>query len=382
MEMSYRKQLNDNRPYWKVLVSLVFSLLFTGLFVWLGLKCIIYFMPFVIGWFIAFIVHPVVNWLESKFGIVKKFGSAITIIIVLAGVIGLLYLTGKKLFTELHIIVTGLPKMYGEFGQGISNIKETLSGFISMLPEGLRAGGSAFASDVNQTLGQIVDKISEPTVAVAERVIRKIPALLIGTIVCILSAYFIVADREKLIETFKKVSPDPIVKRMSLAMYNLKYSVGGYFKAQFKIMLVIWGILIVGFMLLGIDFNFILSLFIAFLDFLPFFGTGTAFVPWIIYEILTADYKMALGLLILYPITQIVHRTIEPKLLGDSVGLPPLLTLVLIFIGYKVGSVLGMIFAVPIGIIIINMYKAGAFDYILDDAKILVEGILSLRTKE
>ena len=43
MEMSYRKQLNDNRPYWKVLVSLVFSLIFTGLFLWLGMKFIIYF---------------------------------------------------------------------------------------------------------------------------------------------------------------------------------------------------------------------------------------------------------------------------------------------------------------------------------------------------
>lgn len=381
MEMSYRKQLNDNRPYWKVLVSLVFSLVFTGLFIWIGLKCIIYFMPFVIGWFIAFLVHPVVNWLESKFGIVKKFGSAITIIVVLTLFLGIFYLTGRELFQEFQIIVTDLPQMYGDFGKGIDNIKETLAGLIGMFPDSLRAGGSAFVNDVNQTFGQIVDRISEPTVDVAEKLIRKIPALLIGTIVCVLSAYFIVADREKLIETSKRIAPAPIVQRMSLAIYNLKYSVGGYFKAQFKIMLVIWAILIVGFMLLGIDFNFILSLFIAFLDFLPFFGTGTAFVPWIIYEILTADYKMALGLLVLYPITQIVHRTIEPKLLGDSVGLPPLLTLVLIFIGYKVGSVLGMIFAVPVGIIIINMYKARAFDYILDDAKILVEGILSLREK-
>ena len=90
---------------------------------------------------------------------------------------------------------------------------------------------------------------------------------------------------------------------------------------------------------------------------------------------------MAIGLLILYPITQIVHRTIEPKLLGDCVGLSPLLTLVLIYIGYKVGSVLGMIFAVPIGIIVINMYKEGAFDYIFDDVKVLIEGIVNLRKK-
>ena len=382
MEKSYRKQLNDQRPYWKVLVSLTFSTLFTGLFLWFGAKCIVYFMPFVIGWFIAFIVHPVVNWLEKKFGIVKKFGSAITIIVVLAAVLGLLFLTGKKLFGELQILITNLPQMYGDFENGIKNIVDTFSNVIALLPSGLREGGSAFASDMNQTLSGVVERISEPTVDAAERIIRAIPSLLIGTIVSILSAYFIVADKEKLTEYLKKVSPEPIVKRVSLAVYNLKYSVGGYFKAQFKIMLVIWAILIVGFMLLGIDFNFILSLFIAFLDFLPFFGTGTAFVPWIIYEILTADYKMAIGLLILYPITQIVHRVIEPKLLGDCVGLSPLLTLVLIYIGFKVGSLLGMIFAVPISIIIINMYKAGAIDYILDDAKILLEGILSLRKKE
>ena len=109
MEMSYRKQLNDNRPYWKVLVSLVFSTLFTVLFLWVGVKFIVYFMPFVIGWFIAFIVHPVVKWLEEKIGIVKKFGSAITIVVVLAAVIGLFFLAGRKLFSELQIIVTNLP---------------------------------------------------------------------------------------------------------------------------------------------------------------------------------------------------------------------------------------------------------------------------------
>ena len=91
---------------------------------------------------------------------------------------------------------------------------------------------------------------------------------------------------------------------------------------------------------------------------------------------------MLIGLLILYGVTQLVRQLIQPKLVGDSMGLRPLPTLALLFIGYKVGSVLGMIFAVPIGMIIINLYKAGAFDYILDDVKILAEGVLSLRENE
>ena len=70
---------------------------------------------------------------------------------------------------------------------------------------------------------------------------------------------------------------------------------------------------------------------------------------------------------------------LQPKLVADSVGLNPLVTLILLYIGYRVSSVIGMIVAVPIGMVIINMCQAGAFDYIFDDVKILVEGILGLR---
>ena len=97
---------------------------------------------------------------------------------------------------------------------------------------------------------------------------------------------------------------------------------------------------------------------------------------------MTGDYRMLIGLLILYGVTQLVRQLIQPKLVGDSMGLNPLLTLVLLYVGYRIGSVLGMIFAVPVGMIVINLYKAGAFDYILDDVKILADGVMSLRRKE
>ena len=162
-------------------------------------------------------------------------------------------------------------------------------------------------------------------------------------------------------------------------MDNLKYAVGGYFKAQFKIMVVVFGILLVGFFVLQVHFQFLLALLIALLDFLPFFGTGTALIPWMVYKILVGNYKMAIGLLVLYVVTQLIRQVIQPKLVGDSIGMKPLVTLVLLFVGYKIGGIIAMIFAVPIGMIIINLYKAGAFDYILDDVRILVEGLLSLR---
>ena len=102
-------------------------------------------------------------------------------------------------------------------------------------------------------------------------------------------------------------------------------------------------------------------------------------IPWAIYKFLVGDYKMVAALVILYGVTQLVRQLIQPKLVGDSMGLNPLYTLFLLYLGYRVGSVLGMIFSVPVGLILLNLYQAGAFDYILDDVKILAEGILSLR---
>ena len=102
-------------------------------------------------------------------------------------------------------------------------------------------------------------------------------------------------------------------------------------------------------------------------------------IPWAIYKFLVGDYKMVAALVILYGVTQLVRQLIQPKLVGDSMGLNPVYTLFLLYLGYRVGSVLGMIFAVPIGLILLNLYQAGAFDYILNDVKIMAEGILSLR---
>ena len=96
---------------------------------------------------------------------------------------------------------------------------------------------------------------------------------------------------------------------------------------------------------------------------------------------MVGNYRLAIALMVLYAVTQLVRQLIQPKLVGDSMGLNPLVTLVLLYVGYKVGSVLGMIFAVPIGMIVINLFQAGAFDYILDDVKILLEGIMRLRNE-
>ena len=371
--------MGNSRPYWKVIVSLIFSLLATILFVVLGLKLMRFFMPFVLGWIIAWIANPMVCWLEKNVKIVKKLGSAIIIVLVLAAVVGLSYLVISKIVEEVITFVGDAPRLYNALEGEIIQLADKFAGLTSLFPEQVRSGFGTVVSGFEEAIGTVVAGLSEPTVEIAGNIAKSVPSVFIGGIVMIVSAYFFVSDRENVIRWIKKVAPEAIESRMTMVLDTMRVAIGGYFKAQFQIMAVLTSILLLGFWILGIDYAILLAIAIAFLDFLPFFGTAVTLLPWAVYCLIDGQYKVAIGLVILYVVTQLTRQIIQPKLVGDRVGLKPLPTLFFLYIGYKVGSVLGLIFAVPVGMILINMYEAGAFDYILDDVKILVKGILELR---
>ena len=374
--------MENTRPYWQVGLRLLFSIIATAAFVFTGIKLIGFLMPFVIGWVIAAIASPLVNWLEKRLRIIKKLGSALIVIVVLAAIVLALYFGISRLAAEVGDLIKNFPEMYAQLEVGLKQIGDTLSGIFERLPEGIQNGWNAVAENLDKYMGNLVSNISEPTVAAAGNLAKRVPYYLISFIVAVMSAYFFIVQREEVLRWMKKVAPESVQKRMTLVMDNLRYAVGGYFKAQFKIMGIVFLILLAGLGFLGTGYFVLVALLIAILDFLPFFGTGTAMIPWAVYKFFMGDYKMTVALVLIYVVTQVVRQLLQPKLVGDSVGLNPLVTLLLLYVGYRMGGVLWMILAVPIGMVLINMCQAGAFDYIFDDVKVLVEGILGLQENE
>lgn len=371
--------MESRRPYWQVGIRLLFSVLATAAFVVIGFRLLVFLMPFVIGWIIASIAAPLVNWLERRLKIVKKLGSALIVILVLALIVLALYFGISRLAEETGNLIQDFPRLYAQLEEGLSQIGQTLSGVFRRLPSGIRQGWSTVAENLDQYMGGLVSGISEPTVTAAGNFAKRVPYYLISFIVAVMAAYFFTVQREEVIQWFKKVAPKAVEQRMTLVMDNLKYAVGGYFKAQFKIMGVVFLILLVGLAFLQTRYFVLVAFLIAFLDFLPFFGTGTAMIPWGVYTFFMGEYKMTAALAVIYAVTQVVRQLLQPKLVGDSVGLNPLVTLLLLYIGYRIRGVIGMIIAVPLGMVLINMCQAGAFDYIFDDVRILINGILGLR---
>ena len=372
------------RTYLKVFLNLGISLCILLVCVFLLPRIIIWFMPFVTGWIIALIASPLVHFFEKRLKIRRKAGTAFVIISVIALVILAGYLIGAQLVEQIAEFIGDVPKLWEAAQEDFAQIGEKLSVALKYLPSELQLTINSITGNVQKYFGGIMESISEPTITALGNFVGSLPNIVISVIMSLLFAYFYVADKGYLSGLLEKAIPDSVLARLQMIKRGLTKAVGGYFKAQLKIEVWMYLLLGIGFSILQVKYAFLIAIGVAILDLLPFFGTGTVLIPWAIIKFLSADYKMVIGLLIIWGVGQLARQLIQPKIVGDSVGLAPIPTIILLFVGYRVAGVIGMIIAVPIGIIILNLYEEGVFDTTINSLKILYAGISNFRhlTKE
>ena len=367
------------KKYLRIILNIIIPL--TGLYlvcVW-GPRVLGFFIPFVIGWMIALIANPLVRFLEKRLKIVRKHGSMLIIAGVLALIISLLYFVLGKAYVEIREFIGDLPALYDSAAAEIRGAVQNGNRMFEFLPDEFRTAVMQFTENIGTYVGDLVSKAAAPTVEIAGNVAKGIPNVLVNTVITILSSYLFIAEQDKILAWMRRYAPKFVLRYAEYLKKDARGVIGGYFLAQFRIMFVVAGILAVGFLFLKVKYGLLLAVLISMLDFLPVFGTGTALFPWAAVKLFTGEYTYAAGLLILYVVTQVSRQLIQPKIVGDSMGLPPLLTLFLLYLGFKVKGIAGMILAVPIGLIFINFYKYGAFDSLIENVKLLIRELNAFR---
>ena len=375
--------MKDAKYYTGILLNILVPVVQIGLVCLLVPKLLMFFLPFAIGWVIAMIANPLVRILERRVKLVRKHSSALIVITVLAAVIGMGYFLISQLFMQAYELVGDIPELYALVSAELKEISVRMENLLRILPDGVQQEWQKLAGDVGNAVGQavslLVQNIAPPTVEAAGNVAMRIPAVLVNVVVTILSSYFFIAEQDRIVEFWKHHASGGFNRYYGYLRDDVKHLIGGYFLAQFKIMFVVGLMLFVGFAVLGVKYSGLLAILVAMLDFLPVFGTGTVLIPWAVFKVLSGQYALAAGLALLYVLTQVVRQLIQPKIVGDTMGLPPLWTLVFLFLGFKLHGISGMILAVPLGIIAMNLYKYGAFDSLIANVKLLGKEIQELR---
>lgn len=368
--------MKTSTKYLKITLNLLSAILFV-LFVFLLLpKLISFFMPFVIAIIVAWMANPLVKLTEKHLKLKRKIGSIAVIVLAIALVGLIIYALVSALIYGFSEMAQSAPVWWEHVNGTINDIFDPSNGrwhlTYMQLPSSLREWVDSAVIAASESASDWVGRISDGFTETATRMASNIATTIISIIMCLIGSYFFVAEKDYLSNVLNKVLPKGLSNRINVVKETMRTAVGGYFKAQFIIMGFVYLVLFAGLLILRVKLAFIIAFLIALLDFLPFFGTGTVMVPWAILEFVNKDFKAGIGLLITWGLSQLIRQLIQPKVLSTSVGLEPIPTLILLFVGFKFGGALGLIVAVPIGMIVLNLYKAGMFSNFIYSVKILM----------
>ena len=329
------------------------------------------FMPFLLGYAFSLAVNPLANFLQKKLSIPKGF-SAILVIILIIGVIGGAITWGVfKIVEQIRELYDHFPQIYESWQATIKEIARSWNAVYGALPENVQVTITEIGNTLSEKASGFLDNKSEPVVDYASRFAKAIPKVFVGVVVFILSTYFMIADNKGVSKAVNSVIPHKFRARIATLNTELKTYLGGYVKAQGILMCIAFFVMLIELSVLRVHYALLIALGIAILDALPFFGSGLVLWPWAVIAFATGDIKRGVGLIIVYVSVALVRRFAEPKLLSSKMGTNPILTLMSMYIGYRLIGVLGLILGPIVMMLIISFYKAGLFDGLIHFVKLV-----------
>ena len=342
-------------------------------------KLLRFFFPLIIAWIVAMMANPVIRFLEKRIKLMRKHGTALVIILVLVAMTAAVYGIAALAISQTSSLVKELPEIYTSVAQNLQEVLEKLHSKVHFIPASLQGVFEGQENSINDYITSAMDKLDSDTFSKMGSMASSVIDFIVYAVLTILASYFMTVEKENISSLMKEKTPKGIQEFVIKVKNICVQAIGGYFKAHFKIMVVIFFITVIPFSIMGISYSGLLAVIIAIVDFLPFFGAGTVLGPWAIYELLTGGYQRGIILIVLYLVIMIVRQFLEPKLIGDSIGISAFQILIFMLIGYRIGGMLGLILSIPIGMVILACYREGMFESYIRGLKILAEDINEYR---
>ncbi len=314
--------------------------------------------PFLIGWVLAYLLNPLVNWLERKGNMHRWLAVSLGILIFISALAGLITLVVFRIINEIQRLAIFINNNYDQWLSDITSLVssdmmhrwvEQISTFYEQFGDegtvdtGITSAGSKLAEAVTNILQQIATYMVT--------FITALPNVAVGLIIAFIATFFISKDWFKIRRWSANLLPDQVKVSIGAIWIDLRKALFGFLKAQFILISITACFVIIGLFLLRVDYAVSIGLLIGLVDLMPYLGTGAVFIPWIIVILIKGNYGFAIGLSVLYGVILIARQLAEPKVLSSSIGLNPLVTLIGVFVGLKLFGVLGLIIG-PIALVL------------------------------
>ena len=367
----------------RILVNLGVALAGVLFLIFVVPQLVRFLMPLIVAWIVAMIANPIIRFLEKRIKIMRKHGSALVIILVLAALIAAFYGLVVLVASQFSSWVTELPEVYDSVTQNLQHLFRLLHQKYNIIPADVKLAfdqrENMLDSYIQKAIDGLLKMVKSGSLSKVSSLASSLMDFLVYAILTILASYFMTVEKDHFTKLLQEKTPAGVQRIWDKIKKIFIRAIGGYFKAHFQIMIVIFFITVIPFAFMGISYSGLLAVVIAIVDFLPFFGAGTVLVPWAVYRLVTGSYTYAAILFVIYVVVLIVRQALEPKLIGDNIGTSPFETLVFMLVGYRLAGMLGLIVGIPVGMILVECYREGMFDDYIRGIKILARDINEYR---
>lgn len=337
---------------WRILGLLAGAVLTVWILAAFGLGIL---LPFLMGYLVARLAEPLVCRMARGSRLPEWACSGLCVTMVLLSLLLAALVLGQVLLTEALDLAQRIPVLLAAAETPWKELKLWLMDLALRAPDGL---GRLLRSGLEQIFdngSMLLEKGSEWLLSAATGLITGLPDLMLFVVTAVLAGYMISARLPQLRRLAERWVPQNWKTQITEGRKRLKAALGGWCKAQCKLMGITFLILTAGFVLLGVSAPVLTAGLLALVDALPVFGVGMALIPWAVFSFVQQNTYRGVGLLILYGVAALTRTGLEPRLIGKQIGLNPLLTLLAMYAGYKLCGLAGMILF-PVAAILVRQF--------------------------
>ena len=336
-------------------------------------------LPFVLALIVAWLLNPMVRWFQRKLSVSRKLVSMILVVLLFCVIGGALFGLAWAAVQQVISLFRNWPAVTDALLSMLDSVTRWLDNLGRFLPASLQISADGlFTSLADWLRGLDISSWLAGLAGRAPSMVSAVSSFAVSTVVFITASYFITGDYPRLRFLFTDRVPADTrafcgsVKRIFMEAF------GGYLKSQLILSLGVAVILAVGFSIVGQSYGLVLAIFLAVLDFIPIIGAGTVMVPWAVIDLIVGNYIHAIQFAVIWGLIVLFRRFAEPKILGNQTGLSPILSLVGIYVGMRLGGVGGMIIGPLLLLVCINLTKLGIFRPVVSDLRMAVRDIRSI----
>ena len=331
--------------------------------------------PFLLSFFFAVCLQRPLRWLDKKTkNKCHTLWSILLILLIIAVIIGPVIILLSVIGKEIAEFITFLTDQLNDLPNFLATLQNEILSLLKFLPDGIYTSVSDSItefftklinnfdlSSLNIDVKSITNGVTSGISGVYS-VVKNIPSAVLSIVIGIIAWIFFTKDYNYIVGFIKLQLPEGKKNILSEIKQIFSKTVLKMFRAYGIIMFITFCELFLGLSILNLigvmnnGYAVIIAIAIAIFDILPVAGSGGILIPWALVCLVLGNYPQAIGLIIIYVIITVIRQYIEPKIVGNTLGVHPIVTLAGLYFGLKLFGFLGM-FIVPLTVMTLKAFN-------------------------